>query len=57
MFGSDWPVCLLGAAYGRWLATAREFIAALSEAEQARVMGGTAAEIYRLPPAHAEATA
>ena len=48
MFGSDWPVCLLAASYGRWVQTAEELMASLSASERQRVMGGTAAEIYHL---------
>ncbi len=48
MFGSDWPVCLLGADYGLWHRTVWEFCADLSEAERAAVMGGTAIEWYGL---------
>ena len=48
MFGSDWPVCLVASSYGRWLETVRQFAAALSEAEQARIFGGTAQAAYRL---------
>jgi L-fuconolactonase len=48
MFGSDWPVCLLAANYGQWIKLIGDFIAPLSTAEQARIMGGTAVEAYRL---------
>jgi L-fuconolactonase len=48
MFGSDWPVCLLAVTYQKWVATVREFVAKLSEAERERVMGGTAVEAYKL---------
>ena len=48
MFGSDWPVCLLAVTYQKWATTVRGFIAKLSESEQNRVMGGTAAEAYKL---------
>jgi L-fuconolactonase len=48
MVGSDWPVCLVACAYARWHELVRGWIAALSPAEQARILGGTAAEAYRL---------
>ena len=48
MFGSDWPVCLLASKYGQWLQIVSRAIADLSPDEQSRVMGGTAAEAYRL---------
>jgi L-fuconolactonase len=47
MYGSDWPVMLLaGNDYGRWYRTVTVAIEKLSKAEQARIMGGTAAEAY-----------
>ena len=48
MFGSDWPVVLVAASYTEWWQTVRNFIAALSPDEQARILGGTAIEVYRL---------
>jgi L-fuconolactonase len=48
MFGSDWPVCLLACAYGRWCQVVEEFISKLSPAEQQRIWAGTAAEAYKL---------
>ncbi|MFM8984915.1 MAG: amidohydrolase family protein [Planctomycetia bacterium] len=49
MFGSDWPVCLLGGEYAEVVGIVGEFIAALPAAEQAMIWGGTAAEFYDLP--------
>lgn len=46
MFGSDWPVCLVACDYVRWAALVREWISPLSPAEQARILGETAAEAY-----------
>jgi L-fuconolactonase len=51
MFGSDWPVCLLASTYQEVVGATVELAAGLSAAEQARVMGGTAVETYRLEPA------
>ena len=48
MWGSDWPVCRLRCEYSRWREAAEELTEGLSEAERARVFGGTAAEFYRL---------
>ena len=49
MVGSDWPVCLVAASYEEVIATARELIRDLSAADQAAILGGTAAAVYRLP--------
>jgi L-fuconolactonase len=48
MFGSDWPVCTLATGYARWAETIRSWAAALGSAEQERILGGTAVEVYRL---------
>ncbi len=48
MFGSDWPVLLLGSSYERWVDTVRRGISQLSEYEQERIWGKTATEVYRL---------
>lgn len=48
MFGSDWPVCLVRSSYMRWLHVVSLFASKLSTDEQARVMGGTASDVYRL---------
>ncbi len=46
MWGSDWPVCLLQASYAQWHDAARELCGGLSEADKARVFGGTALAFY-----------
>jgi L-fuconolactonase len=46
MIGSDWPVCLLAADYPSAMGVVRDFIAPLSEGEQAAVLGGNAARFY-----------
>ncbi|HEY3163790.1 MAG TPA: amidohydrolase family protein [Candidatus Limnocylindrales bacterium] len=51
LFGSDWPVCLLAASYADVLATATRLIDSLSGAEQAAILGRTAARVYRLASA------
>jgi L-fuconolactonase len=48
LFGSDWPVCTLATSYARWVETVEELTASLTEAERARIFGGTAIEAYRL---------
>ena len=48
MFGTDWPVCLLACSYEQWVKAVKDFIAPLSAAQQDRIMGGTAAEAYRM---------
>lgn len=49
MFGSDWPVCLIACDYPRWRNVVGSFIDELSPDEQAKILGETAAEFYRLP--------
>ena len=46
MFGTDWPVCRLKCEYADWVAAIRGYIAPLTAAEQAAIMGGTAARVY-----------
>jgi L-fuconolactonase len=48
MFGSDWPVLLIAGNYQQWITVVRDVIGKLSDGEQKRIMGGTAAEAYRL---------
>jgi L-fuconolactonase len=48
MFGSDWPVCLVACGYVRWHKLVSDWVAKLSQDEQARVLGGTAMEAYNL---------
>lgn len=48
MYGGDWPVTLLNGDYATvWDAT-NELLAGLSPDERARVLGGTATDVYRL---------
>ena len=46
MYGSDWPVCTLTVTYEQVHAACVEAVGEVSEAERARLMGGTAAEFY-----------
>ncbi len=48
MFGSDWPVCLVAADYGRWFEFVESCARQLTSVERERVLGGTATEVYRL---------
>jgi L-fuconolactonase len=51
LFGSDWPVCLLAAAYGEVVAATTEALerAGLGPAEREPVFGANARRLYRLP--------
>ncbi len=48
MFGSDWPVCLLGASYGQWLEALLAAVGEAHEAELEHLFYTTAARFYRL---------
>jgi len=48
MWGSDWPVCQLQASYTRWREVAEDLTGQLSDADKARIFGGTAVDFYRL---------
>ncbi|MFF7277960.1 amidohydrolase family protein [Streptomyces griseorubiginosus] len=48
MYGSDWPVCTLGAGYGEMLSVTKELTAGLGPSERADVFGGTALRTYGL---------
>lgn len=48
MIGSDWPVCLLGAAYGEAMDIVRPFLDRLAEADREKVLGGNCAAFYGL---------
>lgn len=48
MVGSDWPVCLLRAPYGEWVAAFDRLVGELSAVEQAAIRGGTACRVYGL---------
>ncbi|RSM76318.1 amidohydrolase [Amycolatopsis sp. WAC 01375] len=51
MFGSDWPVCELAAAYEVVVDTAFSLTGSLSDAERLEFFDGTAKRAYRLPAA------
>ena len=48
MFGSDWPVCLLGCSYGRWVQVVSQLISELTHEEQTQIFGQTASTVYNL---------
>jgi L-fuconolactonase len=48
MFGSDWPVCLLAASYREVLGIVESRLKHYSKEDQARVMGETAADFYKI---------
>jgi len=48
LYGSDWPVSLLAAQYGEVKGALEQNIAALSQQEQAAIMGGNAVNAYKL---------
>ncbi len=50
MFGSDWPVCLVATEYTRWDRFIESCVTGLAPAERNRILGGTAAQFYRLTP-------
>ncbi len=48
MFGSDWPVCLLAADYGRVIRALKLAINDLDSDAKDAVLGVNAARVYRL---------
>lgn len=48
MFGSDWPVCLVGVDYDNWLQLVRKSISSFSKDEQALILGRNAIKAYNL---------
>ncbi|RVT81996.1 amidohydrolase [Rhodobacteraceae bacterium CCMM004] len=48
MWGSDWPVCQLAAAYDDWCAAAHQMTEHYDATASARIFGGSAIEFYRL---------
>ena len=48
MFGSDWPVCLLSAAYDDWVKTVAKYLEPLSAEEKSAVWNDTAEKAYGL---------
>jgi L-fuconolactonase len=48
MFGSDWPVCLLGGSYAQIHELAADYFKQFSAAAQEKFLGGNAAKFYKL---------
>jgi len=48
VFGSDWPVCLLGAPLMDWVTALRAIVAKRSAEEQAKLWAGNARKMYGL---------
>lgn len=48
LFGSDWPVCLLGCSYTDWFQLVQRFLEPLSENEKKKIMGLNAIRVYKL---------
>jgi L-fuconolactonase len=48
MFGSDWPVCTLGASYTAVVSAALALTSELSDNERAAIFNGTAQAVYRI---------
>lgn len=48
MFGSDWPVCRLRAAYRDWVQTSTQLTESLSDDEQSAFWGRNAVSVYQL---------
>jgi len=46
VFGGDWPVCLRGATYRRWVEALRQIIQARSVAHQRKLLHDNAAKFY-----------
>jgi len=48
VWGSDWPVCTLGASLGAWVSATHEIIAGASAENQTKLFRGNAERIYRI---------
>jgi L-fuconolactonase len=48
MFGSDWPVCTLGASYADVVTAAVALTSTLSSPERAAILSGTARAVYQI---------
>ncbi len=48
MFGSDWPVCLVGVEYKQWFELIKKQIKTLSKEEQDSILGENAIKAYKL---------
>jgi L-fuconolactonase len=50
MIGSDWPVCLVAASYGRVMDVVRDYLNRHDPATREAVLGGNAQRFWRLTP-------
>ncbi|NNN30780.1 amidohydrolase family protein [Streptomyces sp. S3(2020)] len=50
MFGSDWPVCVLGGGWNRWAETVEELLDDCSDSERQAILADNASRFYGLPP-------
>ena len=48
MVGSDWPVLTAHCSYAEWWTLVEQWVAPLSNTEQAAILGGTALQVYGL---------
>ncbi|HUP78258.1 MAG TPA: amidohydrolase family protein, partial [Pirellula sp.] len=48
VFGSDWPVCLLGAPLKTWVSMLTQIISSRSNADQQKLWAGNAIRHYEL---------
>ncbi len=48
LWGSDWPVVVLGGGYARWIAAADTLLSGLDGNDRAAIMGGNAGRFYGL---------
>lgn len=48
VFGGDWPVCLLGGSYAKWVETLREIARDRSKADQQKLFHDNALRVYQL---------
>lgn len=51
MFGGDWPVAVLAGDYPKVWQETNRLLGELDETQRTRILGGTAAEVYHIPPA------
>jgi L-fuconolactonase len=55
MFGGDWPVAVLAGDYVKVFRETERLLGDLDPADRARILGGTAAEFYRIPEGRSDA--
>ncbi len=48
IWGSDWPVCLLGAGYRQWLSVTETLLGGISDTDKAAILGLNAVNVYRI---------